>query len=155
MQDISVRIAEKKDWKIVQRLNAEVFEDNATYDDDLDLDFPYSRVGEEYYQAAVSSPDHVCFLAEIKGEVVGYLAAEEQKIDYRKSRYVELANMGVSPQFRSQGIGEQLIQALLDWAKDHGYDRIFVSAYASNTKAIVFYQKNGFREIGVELERKI
>lgn len=155
MQDISVRIAEKKDWKIVQRLNAEVFEDNAIYDDDLDLDFPYSKEGEEYYQLVVSAPDHVCFLAEIKGEVVGYLVAEEQKIDYRKSRYVELANMGVSPQFRSQGIGEQLIQALLDWAKAHKYDRVFVSSYAANARGITFYQKNGFREMGVELEQRV
>jgi len=49
----------------LQKLNDEVFADNAKYDPDLKLDWAVSSKGQEYFQKLVNNPDHICFVAEL------------------------------------------------------------------------------------------
>lgn len=44
-QTINIRLANADEWRTLQRLNAQVFENDAPHDDDLDLDWPYSAAG--------------------------------------------------------------------------------------------------------------
>lgn len=91
-------------------------------------------------------------VVEEKGRLVGYLAATPRKFGSRKSKYIEIDNMGVSPDFRSKGVGSLLIAKLREWVKKNGYDRIYVNSYFKNLKAISFYKNSGFSEIDVSLE---
>ncbi|KKU87557.1 MAG: GCN5-related N-acetyltransferase [Candidatus Gottesmanbacteria bacterium GW2011_GWA2_47_9] len=67
-------------------------------------------------------------------------------------RLAEIDNMGVTPAFRSKGIGIKLVEAYRQWAKEHGFDRLYVNAYYQNIKAIEFYKKCGLSPIDISLE---
>lgn len=68
---------------------------------------------------------------------------------------VEVENMGVSPKYRSQGIGKKLMGAIEDVAKEKGADKIYLSAYIKNHRGISFYKNLGFEEISLDLEKDL
>ena len=152
---MKIRKAKSDDWKIIQKLNNQVFVADKDHDDDLDLDWPFSEKGIEYYKELASGKWGHCLIAFSGREAVGYIALAKKDFGYRRSKYVEIENMGVDPKYRSQGIGTQLIKAACDWAKKVGATKLWASAYPQNVKAVKFYRKNGFYETGVELDKDI
>jgi GNAT superfamily N-acetyltransferase len=60
--------------------------------------------------------------------------------------------MGVIPAYRSQGVGQKLMEECMDWAKKSGYQKLFVNSYFANKKAVSFYERCGFRPIDLGLE---
>lgn len=152
---IKIRKAKSGDWKILQKLNNQVFLADKDHDDDMDLSWPFSKKGIKYYKELANDKYGHCLIAFSGKEAVGYAALAKKDIGYRKSKYVEIENMGVDPKYRSQGIGTKLIKAACNWAKTIGATKLWVSAYPQNIKAVNFYKKNGFYETGVELDKKI
>ncbi len=55
-----------------------------------------------------------------------------------------LLSMWVSPDYRHRGIGRQLIDAVVAWARDAGCDRIVLEVSDDNTAAIACYAAQGF-----------
>jgi len=143
------------EWQIIQRLNIEVFQNDVDHDGDLDLNWPFSEFGINYYKNLASGQYGHCLIATLDDEPVGYVALAIKDFGYRKSKYIEVENIGVSPKHRSSGIGNQLIQAAGEWARKQGAKKLFVIAYWKNDKAIQFYKKSGFEEIGLELEKSL
>jgi ribosomal protein S18 acetylase RimI-like enzyme len=119
------------------------------------MDWAQSLVGKKYFTDVVNNQDMICLIAEDDNTPVGYVAAKPKEFSYRLSKYLEIENMGVSPNYRSKGIGSRLIKKVLELAKKKGFQKIYVSAYSNNVKAIDFYEKNGFKKIDAGLERSI
>jgi len=147
--------ADINDVQALQDLNDEVFIDNSKYDDDLKLDWAQSEVGRKYFTGIVKNPENICLIARDGERPVGYVAAEPKNFGYRFSKCLEIDNMGVSPNYRSKGVGSELINRVIEIAKSRGYKRIYVNSYWKNEKAISFYEKNGFEKIDVSLEKII
>jgi diamine N-acetyltransferase len=152
---IHIRRANKSEVKDLQDLNDEVFIDNQKYDSDLDMNWAQSEKGKEYFTDLLNNPNACCFIAEENGKKIGYIAAGPKTVSYRKSKYIEIENMGVIPEYRSNGIGTLLMKECLKWAKSVGFQKAFVNAYFENTMAVEFYRRNGFSEIDVSLERNL
>ena len=152
---ITIRLCLPTEWSTLQKLNDEVFQDNHKYDPDLVKDWALSDAGENYFQRILRDKNSCCFIASADKNPVGYIVGSPKKYSYRKSRYFEIDNMGVSPNYRSKGIGSKLIERLIVWAEENNYDKLIVNAYFSNASAIEFYKKNGFNEIDISMERKI
>ena len=152
---ITLRQGTEADVQTLQRLNDEVFVDNAQYDDDLVIDWAQSDKGKEYFTKLLTSPDAICYIAEDGDKAVGYIACAKKVIGYRKSTHLEIENMGVSPAYQSKGIGTMLMDKAKQWAKAHGYQRLYVNSYIHNVKAIAFYQYNGFVKMDMGLEMKL
>lgn len=155
MKKILIRKAKPKDWQIIQRLNNEVFLSDSKHDDDLNLDWPYNGEGVEYYKKLASSGYGNCVIAYDNDKAVGYVAMSVKDFGYRKSKYVEIENMGVDPDHRSQGIGHLLINETKKWAKSQNATKLYVEAYFKNNKAIKFYKRGGFGEIDLEMDMTI
>ena len=56
----------------------------------------------------------------------------------------ELAALFVDPERQCEGIGTEL----LNWAKDHSKGLLTVGVYEENPRALQFYKRSGFEEIG-------
>ena len=57
--------------------------------------------------------------------------------------------MALYPDFRNDGIGALLIQALLGWAEIHPtLEKVGLAVFATNLRAIFLYKKLGFLEEG-------
>ena len=57
--------------------------------------------------------------------------------------YIDL--FGVDKLYRKRGIGTMLLEIADTWAKDNGYNNIFVTTQADNNIAFLVYKKHGFR----------
>ena len=79
-------------------------------------------------------------VATLHGQVVGFAVARSVAPDEH-----ELLNIAVEPAYRGHGIGGRLLESLLD-ALAGG---VFLEVRESNTAAIAFYQKAGFRVSGM------
>lgn len=60
-----------------------------------------------------------------------------------------IATIAVHPDFRRQGIGEQILLAALRAVKEEGARRAFLEVRAGNAAAQAMYRKYGFDVVGV------
>jgi ribosomal protein S18 acetylase RimI-like enzyme len=56
--------------------------------------------------------------------------------------------MGLLSDYRKKGLGEKLLGAVLEKAKEFGLEKVELNVYTSNTAAIKLYKKMGFTEEG-------
>lgn len=60
-----------------------------------------------------------------------------------------LLSMWVAPEARHQGIGRQLIDEVVAWARDAGCERIVLDVSDDNAAAIACYEALGFEPTGI------
>ena len=60
----------------------------------------------------------------------------------------DMMNVAVHPDFRRKGIGEALIQALVDALREKGSRFLTLEVRASNDPAIALYEKLDFEQVG-------
>ncbi|HUD09212.1 MAG TPA: GNAT family N-acetyltransferase [Patescibacteria group bacterium] len=149
---VNIRQARTDEVEKLQFLDDEVFLHDVEFDPDLDMTWAKGEKGRTYFSKLINDPNSYCLIAEDNNKAIGYLVASSKNVSYRKSKCAELQNMGVSPTYRSKGIGSMLVQKCFEWAKLKGYQKMYVSAYFGNIDAIKFYKKNGFVEIDLGLE---
>jgi len=152
---ITIRPASPQDIKTLQALNHEVFEDNLKYDSDLDLNWSLSEKGKEYYSSSLSGENTVCLIAEDDGKPIGYLSSGTKEEVGRVGKYFEIFDMGVTPNYRSKGIGKLLVNECLSLVKSKGFKKISVRTYFNNIKAVEFYKRSGFSELEIGLEKSL
>lgn len=153
--EVTIRKATVDDWKTIQKLNNEVFEDNILYDKHLYEGWAMSDTGVKYFQKTLAASDHCCIIAEVDHQPVGYLIGGPKELDYRTVTMAEIHNTGVTPIHRSKGIGSKLIRYFRDWCKDQGYQKMYVNSYFANDKAVAFYKKQGMSPIDISLEMDV
>jgi ribosomal protein S18 acetylase RimI-like enzyme len=71
-----------------------------------------------------------------------------------KEKEVLLVAMWVAPSHRGQGLGKQLIQAVVDYARSVHADALTLLVAAENTQARQLYQSAGFAEAAEAMEPK-
>lgn len=153
--NLTFKRAEPVDWSTIQKLNLEVFADSQKYDKFINMEWVMSEKGDNYFKKVTSNKDYFAFIAEMDQKAVGYLVGGLKKIEYRKVRTAEIENMGISPTYRSKGIGSKLIEEFKKWCKDDGYQTVYVNAYFQNKRGIEFYKRSGFTPIDLSLEVKL
>jgi GNAT superfamily N-acetyltransferase len=62
----------------------------------------------------------------------------------------ELAKMAVAPEYRGLKIGDKLMSACLEYAKNVGKRRVFLLSNTKLAPALALYKKFGFREIPLD-----
>ena len=87
------------------------------------------------------------FLAYEEHELIGSAFA---LVDSVRSRTGRVGGMWVDPRWRRQGIGEALLQAVIDWARERGFERLMLWCVASAVGPGALYRKAGFRETGYQ-----
>jgi L-amino acid N-acyltransferase YncA len=54
--------------------------------------------------------------------------------------------------WRGKGVGTQLLDRLIEVARDHGFHKMVLAALASNTAGLALYTRAGFSRVGVYRE---
>lgn len=81
-------------------------------------------------------------VAEEEGRVAGYIGSQTV------CNETDMMNVAVHPGFRRRGIGEALVNALVEDLKAMESHCLTLEVRASNAPAIALYEKLGFSEIG-------
>ncbi len=87
------------------------------------------------------------WLAELDGQLVGEMVLLETRPDV-----LEILNMAVRPSLQSEGIGTKLLRKARSLAKSREMERLEVGTGNNCFRQLAFYQRFGFRIIGVDTD---
>jgi GNAT superfamily N-acetyltransferase len=79
-----------------------------------------------------------------RARVVGWLEVGVQAA-LHSGTWAEVSGLVVDEEFRSQGVGPQLLAAARHWAKAHRLARLRVRTNSVRARAAAFYEREGFR----------
>lgn len=91
---------------------------------------------------AVDSPGHWFYVAELKGEVVGFGHFLQRY--HPTQRRAELVRLYVLPEYQHEGIGTAILKTGFAALAQAQMQQCFVSVQASNSAARKFYEGHGF-----------
>jgi GNAT superfamily N-acetyltransferase len=98
-------------------------------------------------------------VAEQEGEIAGVLCASWQRAIHVPGRYATIQDLWVDAAHRSDGIGAELVAALVARAGEQGVGRIEVGLPKESFAAIrateAFYLGNGFEHLGPRMRRLV
>jgi GNAT superfamily N-acetyltransferase len=150
-----IRKANKEDIEELRKLNYRIFGDAEKFDSDVIADYALTEDGGKWIEDAICNSKGCCLIAEENEEMIGYTSGLEKEMEYRKGKYFEIVNIGLIPEARGKGLGEKLLETIEEWAKNNGYNKVYLTCYAKNSQALSFYNKKGYEEIEVSLEKRI
>jgi GNAT superfamily N-acetyltransferase len=91
-------------------------------------------------------------VAEGDGAIVGVLAASWQRAIHVPGSYATIQDLWVDPQWRSRGVGAELVAALAARARERGVARLEVGLpredFAALEQTEAFYRGAGFEHLG-------
>ncbi|MDO8886009.1 ribosomal protein S18-alanine N-acetyltransferase [Candidatus Oleimmundimicrobium sp.] len=98
----------------------------------------------EVFKEQLRQPDYASyFVAKVGGKIIGYAGAIFNKIE------AHITNIAINESYRRKKIGSMLLLKLIRAAQDRGSKRLFLELRKSNLIALKFYEKFGFRVLGL------
>lgn len=101
------------------------------------------------WQANLTDPDVAIHVAEVDGELAGFVELAPKKLPYETSaRALELRRLYLRPTAHGQGIADVLMRWALAEASTRGAEELILSVYVDNHRARRFYERYGFETVG-------
>lgn len=120
--------------------------DGVTYDFANFIEMKFSEY--EIRNKIEKNPENI-IVAFHKNNPVGIaIISFERNCPVRKRPLPELSKLYILDRFGGQGIGEALLKKVENSIILKGYNELWLEVYLKNTKAISFYEKYGYRQIG-------
>lgn len=149
MNNILIRKATDSDLPIIEKLIIELI-------DSMDnREGIATHMALENCRNLLSDANSYFLLAEIEGEVIGFINLTIRKTLLHSGPSGLIDEFIVTRSCRSKGVGKQLIHAATQKCKQLGCCEVEVSTEFTNTNAKEFYRKCGFEERGVILEKDL
>ena len=112
-----------------------------------------------YYDlpALITSENCQLLVAETAGKLIasGYVKIKPSPSHHKYPNHGYIGFIYVEPEFRGQGISQQLITALFEWAKQQGIIEVLLDVYNDNAPAIRAYEKLGFNKSLVQMRVEV
>ena len=156
---LSIRKATVADAEALSAFAARVFRETFAPDNDpMDMDAYLSEAFAPEKQAAeIADGSGVCLLAEVGETLAGYAFLRIEAADGRDPSValpvelpVELQRFYVDYAWHGRGVAPALMTACIDSARARGGATMWLGVWERNTRAIRFYQKHGFVDIGAK-----
>ena len=151
--EIMIRRILLEDAAVLAKISRQTFYDTFTgtcTEQDMDQ-FLEDYFNLKQVQAELSDINDFYYLAELEGKAIGYLRVME---DYRNFpvmkqwRALELKRIYISKDFHGQGVAQQLMDFVLQYAADNKYEVVWLGVWEHNLRAQKFYAKYGFVNSG-------
>jgi len=94
------------------------------------------------------------FVLRVEGKVAGMANALITISTAEGARALLLEDVIVRREYRGRGLGKQLIEHVLNWAKQRGMERVTLLADRDNRPALDFYSKQGFEPSHMTVMRR-
>jgi ribosomal protein S18 acetylase RimI-like enzyme len=106
----------------------------------------------EVYAGYLKRPEVAAWLAVTRngGAPVGYAMVTSPELPEETMREgdLELKRIYALSRFHGTGVAQQLMETAVGEAEARGAKRVTLGVYAGNARALRFYARNGFRQIG-------
>jgi GNAT superfamily N-acetyltransferase len=137
--DLQIRRATMNDARVVADLINSIIEEG-----ELTSIYPALTVAQEEAFIAGLGPRSVIYLAETNGALLGMQAIEPFAPYTRAMDHVGVVATFVYRDHRGQGVGSQLLERTLRFARQQGYEKLIAYVRASNSGGQAFYRARGF-----------
>ena len=124
-----LRAYRREDLEILYRIDQACFAPGISYPRDALSEFIGNRRSNTW-------------VADEKGEVVGFLIAERQA-----HRAAHIVTIDVVESWRRRHVGSLLMDAAEDWAREQGLVLVYLEAAENNAPARSFYEARGYRKV--------
>jgi ribosomal protein S18 acetylase RimI-like enzyme len=157
--DVIIRRATRADVPALGRLGALLVETHHDFDKKRFIPAtPQTSDGYGWFLGSqLEEPEVVVLVAEQGGEVTGYAYAGVEGRDYMSLRGPAgvLHDILVDPAHRGRGIGRKLLDAALEFLREHGAPRVVLSTAEHNEAAQRLFAGAGFRRTMIEMTREL
>ena len=101
------------------------------------------------WQDSLADPQVAMRVAEIDGELAGFVELAPKKLPYETSTpAIELRRLYLRSSAHGRGIADALMRWALHQANARGAEEIVLSVYVDNHRARRFYERYGFEAVG-------
>ncbi len=145
---LHIRYATMDDAALLAELGEQTFRDTFAADNTPENLAAYiqSAFGPAI-QAAELADSSACFLiAECDEQAAGYA-----RLRWKDAHTVELQRIYTLNRWIGRGVGGALIAACLKEAEARGFETIWLGVWERNPRAIAFYKKWGFEQVGTHV----
>jgi ribosomal protein S18 acetylase RimI-like enzyme len=95
---------------------------------------------------SVTEPNrHIMFLACDGDAIVGSIYGLRDRENRDAAR---IGGTWVAPSHRRRGVGRELLDAVVSWAREHGFGRLALWAPSASAAATALYRRAGFKTTG-------
>lgn len=104
----------------------------------------------EKWREEIASGNRLVYIYKVKGEFIGEgaLVFDASDPDYTiPNKRIYVSRMIVKKECRGRGIGSEILQFLINKAKEMDYHEITLGVDKDNTTALHLYKKFGFTEV--------
>jgi ribosomal protein S18 acetylase RimI-like enzyme len=143
-----------KDVELLADLSSRTFE--AAYSSSIQSEdlkkFIISNFSSARIKEELTNPDYIFLLGHQQDEAIGYalLRGGTSTEGVRGRNPVELGRIYLDEKAIGLGFGSELMSACLDVCRSEGYQTIWLGVWDSNERAIAFYERWGFKKVGVQ-----
>jgi GNAT superfamily N-acetyltransferase len=152
---IKIRYAASVDNVLLAELGRQTFSDSFAADNTPEDMAAYlaASFSPQIQAAELADPNTVFLIAEAAGKTVGFARMKESLPlpGITGARTIEIVRFYSIKARIGRGVGAALMQACLDEASRRGCDSIWLDVWKHNPRAIAFYHKWGFVEVGTAI----
>lgn len=109
----------------------------------------------EKLTAELQNKDSYFYLAELDGQVIGYLKLNvgEAQTEIKENNALEIERIYVLKEFHGKKVAQELYNKALQKAEEIKADYIWLGVWEKNFRAVSFYTKNGFEQFDTHIFR--
>ena len=148
---VTIRRATPADAAVLTAVARSTFVDTFAADNTASdmASYTAAAFGEAVQRTELEDPQRIVLLAESDGVCVGYAVLMDAPApDVVGRDAMEIARLYSVRERIGSGIGAALMRRCLDEAAAHGKQRIWLGVWEHNPRAIGFYKRWGFRDVG-------
>jgi ribosomal protein S18 acetylase RimI-like enzyme len=159
MGEIIIRVATESDIPALGRLGALLLETHYRFDEKRFM-APRADSAEGYawfLRTQLKEKTVVVFVAERAGTVVGYVYAGLEPASWKELREPAgfIHDVVVEDSSRRTGIASSLVEAAIEWLRNHGAPRVVLWTAENNPAAQRLFNRLGFRRTMIEMTREL
>jgi len=138
---VVIRPAKSADAAEIARRMARVVKEGIYLEEESDT-LPTSFEKEEEIRK-IREEGGIYAVAEIDGNIAGVALLRRGPLGM--NRHVAKIRMWIIPGYRGLGLGNELMDYIIEWAHAHGVEKLSLDVFSNNERAIRLYKKHGFR----------
>lgn len=145
----SIRRALRADAAVLAELAEAIFVETFAADNKPEDMAAYVSVtyGEAQQRAEIESADNVVLLAEVDGTLAGYALIRRLP---DAGNEIELSRFYIASPWHGRGVAQNLMREVEGAVRELGGSSIRLTVWERNFRAIAFYTKFGFRQVGTK-----
>ena len=156
---LAIRKAQLQDLDALGKLGAMLMRTHYEFDRQR---FLAPRTGTERAYASFlggmrESDENCIFVAADERGIVGYVFAALEPLSWKELRGPAgfIHDVAVAEEARHSGVGTKLMQAAIDWLREHGAPRVVLMTAAPNKIAQTMFHQLGFRDTMIEMTMEL